>query len=273
LTGLGIVIKVVASRRKNKDQIKTGFLLISLIKQVIVLSQQHRGISNSLGQGNDSKRKTLISLQGQIDELIVKGINNGLNKFPQWESFVEYWPRLKNYVLSDKLESRNLLRQHNIMIEGHLSLFDDVARYYKLHTIMLDNITHASELCLDTLRTAEMIGQARAVGAGICAKGMTEGVDFIALNFLKISLANSTKELCNALSNVNNSKLSASLKNAAGSIRDRAQRLVNTIENQVLIDGVISLDSKDYFATATQPIDELLKVFTSIENFTLRQPN
>ncbi len=264
-----IVIRVQASRRKDNVQLKTGLALVAIIKRVIILSQQHRGISNAFSLGDALQKPKLISLQHELDQLLRSESSRQLNKFSQWESFVEHWPRLKNHVLTGKTNSQNIIRQHNLMIEGHLSLFDDVCRYYNVHTIMLDRFIHASELFLDTLRTAETIGQARAVGAGICAKGASEGVDFISLNFLKISLASSTKELSNAFGTLDNPELSDVLTNYARDIVSNTAKLISVIENQVLIDSTITLDSKEYFDLATSPIDDLFRAFTAIETHTL----
>ena len=260
LLALLIIFRMLQKRSRGKVQVRSGLKLMGLMKKIIVLTQQHRGTSNAYRQGNYSQKGKLLELQSELDALIAEGNTENLAYFPQWLSFTEHWPRLKNYVLSEDNHSQNIIRQHNMMIDGQLSLFDDLVRYYNLHTLMLDEVTRVSELCLDTLRTVETIGQARAVGAGICAKGHSEGVDLITLNFLKISLASSTKELCNTLPMINNSDLSASLTRSAQNIVESSHNLVKTIESQVLIDGPISLDSKKYFDLATSSIDVLLQL-------------
>mgnify|MGYP003384705874 CR=1 FL=1 len=267
---LVVAARLKYTRRKERENIKTGLELMGLIKQVIVLTQQHRGTSNAYRQGSYSQKSTLLDLQTRLDALIAEGNYKNLAYFPQWESFTEHWPRLKQYVLSDDDYSQNIMRQHNMMIEGQLSLFDDLTRYYNLHTVMLDNVTRVSELCLDTLRTVETIGQARAIGTGMCAKGVNGGVDSIALNFLKLSLTSSAAELCNTLPTIKNSELAATLTRSASNIIESSQHLVTTIESQVLVEGPISLDSKKYFDLATSSIDELLTVFTAVEDYALK---
>lgn len=265
-----IVYKVLSSRRQEREKVKTGLESMTLIKQVIVLAQQHRGVSNAYRQGNLSLKGKLMLLQSELDALILTKGGGELMLFPQWESFVEHWPRLKNYVFNDKADLQNMIRQHNLMIDGHLSLFDDVTRYYNLHSLMLDSVTRVSELCLDTLRTAETVGQARAVGAGICARGLSNGVDAIALNFLRLSLDSSVKELCRILLTIQNEELSSALTRSSEGMAKASEELLDIIESKILIEGTVTFDSKKYFDLATSSIDELLTVFTAVERYSLR---
>ena len=270
LITLFIVYKVSSSRRQEREKVRTGLESMNLIKQVIVLAQQHRGVSNAYRQGNVSLKVKLTTLQAELDHLIIAGGINKLTLFPQWESFIEHWPRLKNYVFNDQADIQNMVRQHNLMIDGHLSLFDDVTRYYNLHSIMLDSVTRVSELCLDTLRTAETVGQARAVGAGICAKGLSNGVDAIVLNFLRLSLDSSVKELCAVLLTIQNEELSSALTRSSQGMAKASEELLDVIESKILVEGAVTFDSKKYFDLATSSIDELLTVFTAVERYSLR---
>ena len=265
-----VIRKFSVERRMERDRIKKGLIIIKHIEKIVAVTQQHRGISNAIQQGNTSLKPQLIAIEEKLDHLITEGSNLDLSIFSQWKSFAENWPILKKHSLDCDLKPQELMRQHNEMIEEQLSLFDVITRYYNLHTIMLDDINHASELCLDMLRVVEAIAQARGVGAGICAKGKCEGVDKINLNALKIFVTSSTKELFNELKDVRNPKLSEQFSVSSRNIKDTADRLVDVIEHQVLIDGNIEINSKDYFTLATKPIDELLKAFNNTVAFVSR---
>ena len=156
-----------------RDKRRTELAISQLVnlKQLIDLSQQHRGTSSAVCAGNASLVGKLTFLQQQIDQFILGAQNTEMQTLPQWQSFVDHWPRLKKQVLDRNLTPHQVIRQHNAMIEGQLSLFDDLSRLYNLHHFMLDNITRLSEICLDTLRAAEILGQMRAVGSTLCARG------------------------------------------------------------------------------------------------------
>ena len=262
-----VIRKFFVERQIERERIRKGLDIIKHIEKIIAVTQQHRGITNTIQQGNDSLKPQLIAIEEKLDHLITEGTGFDLGLFPRWTSFIERWPELKKHSLACDIKQQELMRQHNEIIEEQLTLFDVITRYYNLHTIMLDDINHASELCLDMLRVVEAIAQTRGVGAGICAKGECKGVDKIMLNALKISVTSSTKELFNELKDVKNPGLSHQFSVLSKNIKETADKLVDVIDHQVLIDGAVKINSKDYFSLATTPIDELLKAFNNTVTF------
>lgn len=260
-----ITIKYWLSNKKTQaDKIKLGLALIVHLQKIISCCQQHRGISNAVLQGNKTLQHQLVSTQSQLDKLIIEGNILGLNTFPQWQSFIEHWPKLKMHLLNGDLTSQNLLRQHNIMVSGHLSLLDDLMSYHELTWIMLGSSIHMSQLCIDTLKVVETIAQSRGIGAGICSKGECLGIDKISLGFLRISIISPTNELLTELGQVENSLLLSQMKSSSQLIKEGVDNLVATIENKVLVDGRIEMDAAEFFKMATQPIDALVIVYQNL---------
>ena len=128
-----------------------------------------------------------------------------------------------------------------------------------------------SEVCLDTLRVAETVGQTRAVGSGICARGVCEGADRIILDFLRISVQSTTNELVKQINGINNEDLHQTLQNASRTISDSIGKLMEMVEFNVLKDGRVQVDSNDYFNVSTRAIDEVLKVFGIIIHYASQQ--
>ena len=159
------------------------------------------------------------------------------------------------HSLSRDLTSQNLLRQHNVMVYGHLSLLDDLMSHHELTWIMLGSSIHMSQLCIDTLKVVETIAQSRGIGAGVCSKGECLGIDKISLSFLRISIISPTNELLTELSQVDDTLL---------------DNLIDTIENNVLVDGPVNIDAADFFKMATQPIDALVTVYQNLVAHALR---
>lgn len=266
-----IVSRLAVIRREEQARIEQGIVLTVHLKRIIDSCQKHRGTSNAVSQGNDKLKSQLVGLQGDIDRLIASGDSRQLMRFPQWESFAEHWPRLKKHALAGDLKSHNLVRQHSLMIDGQLSLLDDVMRDHDLHRMMLDRCTRVSEICLDTLRVAETVGQTRALGSGICARGVCEGADRIILDFLRISVQSTTNELVKQIHTIKNDDLHQALQQASASISDSISKLLNMVENRVLQEGKLQVDSNDYFNTSTRAIDEVLKVFGIIIYYASQQ--
>lgn len=266
-----IISRLAVLRREARTRIEQGILLTVHLKRIIDSCQKHRGTSNAVNQGNQKLKSQLASLQGDIDRLISSTDSKKLMRFPQWESFTEHWPRLKKHALAGDLKSHNLVRQHSLMIDGQLSLLDDVMRDHDLHRMMLDRCTRVSEVCLDTLRVAETVGQTRAVGSGICARGVCEGADRIILDFLRISVQSTTNELVKQINTIKNDDLHEPLQAASILIADSIGKLLNMVEGHVLKEGRLQVDSNDYFNTSTRAIDEVLKVFGIIIHYASQQ--
>mgnify|MGYP003385550368 CR=1 FL=1 len=268
--GLGALLIIVtvkywlSNKKKQAAKVKQGLALVVHIQKIISCCQQHRGISNAILQGNKTLKTQLISTQSQLDNLIAEGNVLGLNKFAQWDSFVDHWPKLKMHSLNRDLTPQNLLRQHNVMVYGHLSLLDDLMGYHELTWIMLGESIHMSQLCIDTLKVIETIAQSRGVGAGICSKGECLGIDKISLGFLRISIISPTNELLTELSQVDDSLLLSQLTSSSRVIREGVDNLIATIENKVLIDGRVDIDAADFFKMATLPIDALVTVYQNL---------
>jgi hypothetical protein len=272
IVGLLVIIgRVLVLKREEQGRIEQGILLTVHLKRIIDSCQKHRGTSNAINQGNGKLKPQLVNLQGDIDRLISSNDSQRLRRFPQWESFTEHWPRLKKHALAGDLKSHNLVRQHSLMIDGQLSLLDDVMRDHDLHRMMLDRWTRVSEVCLDTLRVAETVGQTRAVGAGICARGVCAGADRIILDFLRISVQSTTHELVKQINAIKNDDLHGTLQTASKSIDDSINKLLQMVEGDVMKDGQLQVDSNDYFNISTRAIDEVLKVFGIIIHYASQQ--
>ncbi|WP_438970373.1 nitrate- and nitrite sensing domain-containing protein [Methylophaga sp.] len=266
-----LIGRFVSLRKQERNRIEQGIVLTVHLKRIIDSCQKHRGTSNAINQGNNKLKPQLVNLQSDIDRLVQSNYSDNLQRFPQWESFAEHWPRLKRHALAGDLKSHNLVRQHSLMIDGQLSLLDDVMRDHDLHRMMLDRTTRVSEVCLDTLRVAETVGQTRAIGSGICAHGTCEGADRIIIDFLRISVQNTTQELLKEINSIKNDDLQSKLQGASHSIKSTVEKLVDMVETQVLKEGRLQIDTNDYFNLSTRAIDEVLKVFGIIIHYASHQ--
>jgi hypothetical protein len=266
-----IKLRMNAFKRREYEFKRTGFKLMLGIQSIIELVQKHRGISNAIHSGNDKLKQQLFKIERDIETIIGGELKNDFKQFDQWESFLDHWPKLKQHALAGDLLPHNLMRQHNMMIEGQLSLLDDVTRFYDLHTVMLDRFIRMSEICLDTLRTAETIAQARGLGAGVCAKGKRDGSDNISLNYLKVSMASTTNQLFIELKSVNNDELQKVFASYSQSIKQSVESLVSVLEEEILQKKELSIQTQDYFRVATAPITELVGLFNYVVGYASEQ--
>lgn len=259
-----IIYNLISGRHQLKLRIKQGILLTSYLRSVVDHCQKHRGTSNAVVSGNDKLLPQMIQLQNDIDNLIDSEMSQPLSDFPQWQSFIEHWPRLKQHALAKDLSPQNIVRQHSLMIDGQLMLLDDVMRAYDLHHLMLDSCTRVSEICIDTLRVAETLGYTRAIGSGVCARGSCLAADRILLEFLRISVKTTSERLLSEVKLINNNDLNSSLETSSKAVRQQIDALLNMVDKRVLQRGQLKLDSHEYFNLSTRAIDEVLNIFSIV---------
>ncbi len=269
ITGIALwlVMRLKAAKRKEKVRIYNGLMLLQQIHRLVELIQQHRGLSIAIRQGNDKLKYKHTAVQHDIDTLLATDKSATLNNFEQWPSFAEHWPRLQLNTLNKTLDPHHLMKQHGAVIEGLFSLVDDVARVYRLQTIMLGTSIRMLDVCIDTLRTSETIAQARGVGSGICALGKSEGTDEIKLNFLKSSIATSTSDLFDELKTIQNPDINIFLGGILVGIKNNSDKLVALIDDKILTQKNIEVSAQAYFEIATIPIDELSTLFTQLISY------
>jgi hypothetical protein len=272
VTGMLILVyKLLSERYELRQRVKRGIVLTNHLRSVIEQCQKHRGTCNAVMNGNDKLLPQMINIQRDIDNLIDSDKSQALSGFPQWQSFTEHWPRLKQHALANKLTPQNIVRQHSLMIDGQLMLMDDVMRVYELHRLMLDSYTRVSEICIDTLRVAETLGYTRAIGSGVCARGQCLTADRILLEFLRISVKTTSERLVSEVNSINNNDLISSLTNSTKAIRQQIDLLLDTVDKKVLQRGPLKIDSHEYFTLSTRAIDEVLKVFSIIIQYASNQ--
>lgn len=228
---LGLVVRWRLQQRVQYQQLRLGLAHLSRLQQLIMLCQQHRGTSNAVVNGDQSLRPQLLNLQQKIDSFIKDRQSRALERFPQWQSFVEHWPRLKQNVLLSNKKAFLLMRQHNLMIEGQLSLTDDVSRYYHLHHLMLDNMTRVSEVCLHR------------------------------------SVLGRTEELLRELQAIKNPQLRKILNSQLTLINEHTSQLFQLVEQEVLGRKITLVDAKKYLSVATRPIRAVLESFNIITQY------
>ena len=155
----------------------------------------------------------------------------------KWSSLVDHWTRLGlSYLQGD---ADNNFKQHNILIANLLYLIDDVADAHHLSKITGD--------AMDTdwrylLSIAEYIGQARALGTGVAAKGECSSVLRIQLNHLRNKIASSVDSSWPDKSRV------------------EIQQLLRCIETELIIERP-SIQAVDYFTLASRCIEHVLDQF------------
>lgn len=236
-----VFLMVSLSRKKRQAALlfTQGIDYIKLLRRLLTFVQQHRGLTTGFINGNHDAtsdiEKTALKIKRTMRELDEAGEWIRMNV--KWSSLVDHWSRLRLSYLHGDAEKN--FKQHNILIANLLYLIDDVADVHRLSKITGD--------AMDTdwrylLSIAEYIGQARALGTGVAAKGECSSVLKIQLNHLRNKIATSVDSSWPEKS------------------RLEIQGLLRCIETQLIIDCP-SIQAGDYFSLASRCIEHVLDQF------------
>ena len=169
----------------KKSTYHLGITWLFQLKELLVLIQQHRGLTTGYINGDKELQKRIIPLQTAIKTATLKLTHHGdwINQSEFWQGITDHWSRLLNkYKNSTSIDNYN---QHNSLIANILFLIEECAESHQLQELYFDNNEPVSFLWQKLLYSAEYIGQARALGTGIAAAENATSVERIKLNYLK----------------------------------------------------------------------------------------
>lgn len=240
---VGFLLFLMASLSRKKRyatlQFTQGIEYIKLLRGLLTFVQQHRGLTTGFINGNRAVKSDVETLAIKIKRTMddVETTGSWMRDNIKWSSLADHWARLRMIYLQGDADKN--FKQHNILIANLLYLIDDVADVHHLSKITGD--------AMDTdwrylLSIAEYIGQARALGTGVAAKGECSSVLRIQLNHLR-------------------NKISSSVDSSwPDKSRTEIQQLLRCIETQLVIDRP-SIQAGDYFTLATRCIEHVLDQF------------
>ncbi|MCG8315899.1 MAG: hypothetical protein MI976_22030 [Pseudomonadales bacterium] len=265
--GLGLLVLLFAflsilGQRRNASRKmlqKNGLESVLLLKALIALIQQHRGISFGIKNGDTTLCSQLTSVQSQINDAKHQLIANTrvLLSMERWIHCASHWDKLqKNW---QELTANDALLQHNCLIRNLLYLLEDVAAVHQLFDEALPHKPKVALLWKDLLQIGECIGQARAMGTGIAAAKTCSGVAKIRMMFLveriKRTADISLPQVCALLGDSGEASLA--------DIDTRLKGFLCSVEEHLLGTHAPSISAQDYFLSATQILDEVFKLFDS----------
>lgn len=240
---VGFLVFLMASLSRKKRQatllFTQGIEYIKLLRGLLTFVQQHRGLTTGFINGNVGAKPEIENIALKIKRVMIELDQAGdwIRGNVKWSSLIDHWARLGlSYLQGD---ADNNFKQHNILIANLLYLIDDVADAHHLSKITGD--------AMDTdwrylLSIAEYIGQARALGTGVAAKGECSSVLRIQLNHLRNKIASSVDSSWPDKSRV------------------EIQQLLRCIETELIIERP-SIQAVDYFTLASRCIEHVLDQF------------
>ena len=236
-TGLLLIVLFRRGRsRRLLNRQRKGVGLLMDITRLLVLTQRHRGSSYGVINGDNSLRDTVFSIEQEMARAIstLQSLGENGRQQEHWLAFADHWTRLQRNNLT--LEAENNLAQHNHLINVLLYLLEDVAESCCLN----EACGGAQEyIWRDLPRTAELIGQARVLGAGIMASGNKDSVHKIRMRFVR-------------------SRLEDFLTHG-GENNEKLQELMRVIDQQILQENPQTMTAKAYFELSSQAMEPFFR--------------
>lgn len=253
----------------QKDGLEYDVAVRKLIQQV----QQHRGLSSIyLGGKVDSKDK-VIQKQSDVQAAINK-IDELDKKYGKKLNTTENWNKIKSDLISLEKEVFNLppsesIDRHTKLIARIMNFNLDIADTSGLVLQdKLDNFYLVDMIINKLPKTTEFMGQARAAGAGAAVKKSMTNDERFKLLYLTQSITSSVSETDREINIVYREH--PELKNQLGDFTSKAlansQKLVDTINTELLNKTTITLDSDQYYTSATAVIDDIYNLINEESN-------
>ena len=216
-----------------------GLNYVRVMRILLTHVQQHRGLTTGFLNGNQDAKAEIQALQHKIRKEIVEVNNLGVwvQANEKWRSILDHWSRLSSHYASG--EAMNNLKQHNQLIANILYFIENIADAHHLDSKAPAAFAHQWR---SLLFIAESIGQARALGTGVVAKGECSSVLRIQLNHLRNKIASHTGEYLSP--------------QACAEI----EQLLHCIETDVVIDQP-TISPKAYFQLATRSLERVMEQF------------
>lgn len=248
-------------RSSNKKAIVSsqlkGIDYIIQLKPLITLLQQHRGLSSAVLNGNVSAIPKLSQVQNAIINKIKPISLTELNSNERWISFIDHWGRLLKQTTKPTPE--NSFEQHCSLIKNLSYLLEDTAETYHLTADYCHKFENIGFTFRELVVLAENIGQARAIGTGVCVQNKCSSVNKIRLNFLAENIKKTTSitlnNLCYLPEEISKHHLNV---NKASS---KVEELTSVILKDLINSPKVIMDNQIYFTMASDTISAFDNIF------------
>jgi hypothetical protein len=218
--------------------------IIKRMRELLYLLQKHRGMTTGFINGNRKIKNEIDRVAENVDItfISIQAKAKWLLQDVKWSNIVDHWSRLQLFYSKNNTEgvlSESNFKQHNLLIANLLYLIDDVADQFHLKRSG-DDATDTDWRYL--LSIAEYIGQVRALGTGVAARGDCSSVARVQITHLCKKIASS---------------IDSSWPEES---RQQIEFLISNTEKELLVEHP-QVDPEVYFNLASQAIEQVLALF------------
>jgi hypothetical protein len=256
LLGASLIAAWRRAKQQRRRRLTTQLNAIRInhhLKNLMSQVQQHRGLASLYLNGDNRPVHRIQEKKGQIAQelrLLAGLYNEDLMTPTRWQRINDYWARLDDQAM--QMGAEESFERHSDLIRQILFLIGDVAEHGQLTEIEPEHRVWLATLWSQLPATAEAIGQARAVGAGVAAAGHCSSVARIKLRYLQ-------QQVQEALARLQGSSEEA--KGQAAGLSQKVGVFLGELEQNLLLPAAPCITADHYFRIATEALEAVYEVF------------
>ncbi len=250
-------------------QMAKGTHYISLIEKVLEHLPQHRGMANTLLNGDASFLEKMKVIQQTLEQDIKtidqyntqQGVHADI--LSRWQAIKGGWSDLKRDLQS--LNAGESFERHSVLIGEILYLISDTADRTRLTKHPEPSLRKVIQTSFNVLPPIiENIGQARGIGSGAAARGTLLTAIRIKLKFLHERLGATAGSAYATLErHIQQNNQSQISRNTIADTQSQTSAFLGTMSSQLLGDR-ITISASDYFNAGTTAFNSNLKLLNTI---------
>ena len=268
-------INLISSINKEVSFIKherTGLAYIKMVRQPIEHIQQHRGMTAAYLNGATEFKDRIMEKRVIVDQKMaelqkmdtelnkVLGTTNRLSKLDQ------QWQTIKASSLH--MSAADAIKAQTALVTDMLTLISDVADSSGITLDpALDSYHMGNAIVTSLPNMLENMGQARAVGSGVAAKGsFTSPKLFVKLSVLANNIQQNSVRLTKGLQATfnSNSMVSQNLGEQVNKNARSIEQIQSLLHKDLLDAEAITISSKLVFDTATAAISGSYQLYDAL---------
>ena len=259
--GLALFANTREKRRCQARQLQ-GLRTARRIKQMLVDLQMHRGMVNAYLSGDKAFHSRMLAKQQQLDSdvaaldaMFVDGFASG----QRWTDIKNEWQSLRQGVTT--MTQEGSFHRHSQLIRAVLYFMGDIAERSRIAAGCPAGTTLVSALWSHLPSTAEGLGQARGLGAGVAARGSCSSVTRVKLRFLQERIAETMARVDRELAG---KEITGTLGSAGIQSWEATHQAVTDflalLEKELINNATPSIATDHYFQESTRALEAVFGV-------------
>jgi len=266
---MGMLFQELNKTITNDTMETYGVEYIKPLQRLAVNIAQHRGMTNSLLNGDESFRPKLIQKRQQINDAIntVDKTHSRLGELldmdKMWQAFKSDWPQLAS--ASEKMTAAQSFEKHSVLVTNinemivHAGDASDLILDSELDSnYLMDVIVNGIPSLLDDL------GILRGKGSGLLAAGSISAEQKLDIRIEAGVLKNQIKVITHNVESAikHNPELTGKLSDTLAAFTSSGKMFLNTVDSGLLnTDGPLTMEPAELFTAGSNAIAATTELF------------